>query len=76
MRALRINGVTLDLEEKARGTLGVSPGCQGYCSSYAMHCSNGGKCMEQYNGYSCDCSLTAYDGPYCTDGMDSNNKYD
>uniref|UniRef100_A0A8D3BC34 Contactin associated protein like 2b n=1 Tax=Scophthalmus maximus TaxID=52904 RepID=A0A8D3BC34_SCOMX len=67
MRALKVNGVTFDLEERAKVTPGVSPGCQGHCNSYAMHCRNGGKCVEQYNGYSCDCSLTAYDGPFCTD---------
>lgn len=73
MRALRINGVMFDLEEKAKVTPGVNPGCQGHCSNYGMHCRNGGKCLEQYNGYSCDCSLTAYDGPFCTDGMAFNS---
>lgn len=68
MRALKINGVTMDLEERAKVAAGVSPGCQGHCNSYGMHCRNGGTCVEQYNGYSCDCSLTAYDGPFCTDG--------
>lgn len=68
MRALRINGVTFDLKEKAKVTPGVNPGCQGHCSSYRTQCRNGGKCVEQYNGYSCDCTLTAYDGPSCTDG--------
>ncbi|KAG7236667.1 hypothetical protein INR49_000648, partial [Caranx melampygus] len=69
MRALKINGVIFDLEERAAVTPGVSPGCQGHCSSYGMHCRNGGKCVEQYNGYSCDCSLTAYDGAFCTDDV-------
>uniref|UniRef100_A0A3B4Z649 Contactin associated protein like 2 n=1 Tax=Stegastes partitus TaxID=144197 RepID=A0A3B4Z649_9TELE len=69
MRALKINGVIFDLEERAKTTSGVNPGCQGHCSSYGMHCRNGGKCVEQYNGYSCDCSLTAYDGPFCTDDV-------
>ncbi|XP_041660286.1 contactin-associated protein-like 2 [Cheilinus undulatus] len=69
MRALKINGVTFDLEGRAKVTPGVNPGCWGHCSSYGMHCRNGGKCVEQYNGYSCDCSLTAYDGPFCTDDV-------
>uniref|UniRef100_A0A672ZSF8 Contactin associated protein like 2b n=1 Tax=Sphaeramia orbicularis TaxID=375764 RepID=A0A672ZSF8_9TELE len=69
MRALKINGVTFDLEEKAKLTPGVNPGCQGHCNSYGIHCRNGGKCIEQYNGYTCDCSLTAYDGPFCTDDV-------
>ncbi|XP_073348301.1 contactin-associated protein-like 2b [Pagrus major] len=69
MRALKINGVTIDLEERAKVAPGVNPGCQGHCNSFGMHCRNGGTCVEQYNGYSCDCSLTAYDGPFCTDDV-------
>uniref|UniRef100_A0AAY4AMQ7 Contactin associated protein like 2b n=1 Tax=Denticeps clupeoides TaxID=299321 RepID=A0AAY4AMQ7_9TELE len=68
VRSLKMNGVTLDLEERARVTPGVKPGCSGHCSSYGVHCQNGGKCVEKYNGYSCDCSLTAFDGPFCTEG--------
>lgn len=68
MRALRVNGVTFDLKQKAEMSQSVSPGCQGHCSSYGTHCWNGGTCVEKYNGYSCDCSLTAYDGPFCTEG--------
>ncbi|KAK5859349.1 hypothetical protein PBY51_020912 [Eleginops maclovinus] len=69
MRALKINGVTFDLEERAQVSPGVNPGCLGHCSSFGMHCRNGGKCVEQYNDYSCDCSLTAYDGPFCSDDV-------
>ncbi|XP_039380015.1 contactin-associated protein-like 2 [Mauremys reevesii] len=65
IRSLRMNGVTLDLEERAKVTLGVKPGCSGHCTSYGMYCENGGKCVEKYNGYSCDCSKSAYDGPFC-----------
>lgn len=68
IRALRMNGVTLDLEERAKITPGVKPGCQGHCTSFGMYCRNGGKCVEKYNGYLCDCSATAYDGPFCTRG--------
>ncbi|XP_040921380.1 contactin-associated protein-like 2a [Toxotes jaculatrix] len=66
IRALRMNGVTLDLEERAKVTPGVKPGCQGHCTSFGMYCRNGGKCVERYNGYSCDCTATAYNGPFCT----------
>ncbi|KAL1006600.1 hypothetical protein UPYG_G00074300 [Umbra pygmaea] len=66
IRSLRMNGVTLDLEERSKVTPGVKPGCQGHCTSYGMYCRNGGKCVEKYNGYSCDCIATAYDGPFCT----------
>ncbi|KAM4533912.1 contactin-associated protein-like 2a isoform 1-T1 [Odontesthes bonariensis] len=66
IRALRMNGITLGLEERAKVTPGVKPGCQGHCTSFGMYCQNGGKCVERYNGYLCDCTSTAYDGPFCT----------
>uniref|UniRef100_A0A9J8AZ26 Contactin associated protein 2 n=2 Tax=Cyprinus carpio TaxID=7962 RepID=A0A9J8AZ26_CYPCA len=66
IRSLKMNGVTLDLEERALVTPGVKPGCSGHCTSFGMYCRNGGKCVEKYNGYSCDCSTTAYDGPFCS----------
>ncbi|TWW73428.1 contactin-associated protein-like 2b [Takifugu flavidus] len=69
MRALKINGVPFNLKAKAEMSPGVSPGCQGHCSSYGTHCQNGGMCVEKYNGYTCDCSLTAYDGPFCTEDV-------
>ncbi|XP_062841323.1 contactin-associated protein-like 2a [Trichomycterus rosablanca] len=66
IRSLKMNGVTLDLEERAKVTPGVKPGCSGHCSSFGVYCLNGGRCVERYNGYSCDCSRTAYEGPFCT----------
>ncbi|KAJ8377556.1 hypothetical protein AAFF_G00256200 [Aldrovandia affinis] len=69
IRSLKMNGVTLDLEERAKVTPGVKPGCSGHCSSYGMHCRNGGKCVEKYSGYSCDCTSTAYDGAFCTEDV-------
>lgn len=74
IRSLRMNGVTLDLEERAKVTPGVKPGCSGHCTSFGMYCENGGKCVEKYNGYLCDCSRTAYDGPSCTKGKGLNRK--
>ncbi|XP_030623394.1 contactin-associated protein-like 2a [Chanos chanos] len=66
IRSLKMNGATLDLEERAKVTPGVKPGCSGHCASFETLCRNGGKCVEKYNGYSCDCSGTAYEGPFCT----------
>ncbi|XP_069790927.1 contactin-associated protein-like 5 isoform X4 [Narcine bancroftii] len=65
IRSLQLNGVTLDLEERAKITPGVKPGCPGHCSSYGNLCHNGGRCIEKYNGYSCDCGHSAYNGPFC-----------
>ncbi|MGH0137107.1 UNVERIFIED_CONTAM: hypothetical protein FKN15_062860 [Acipenser sinensis] len=65
VRSLMLNGLTLDLEERAKMTPGVQPGCPGHCSSYGSFCHNGGKCIEKYNGFSCDCIHSAYRGPLC-----------
>ncbi|KAM9320182.1 contactin-associated protein-like 5 [Gastrophryne carolinensis] len=65
IRHLQLNEQTLDLEEKAKVTFGVRPGCPGHCSSYGSLCDNNGKCVEKQNGYICDCTNSAYEGPYC-----------
>ncbi|XP_056591110.1 contactin-associated protein-like 5 isoform X1 [Triplophysa dalaica] len=64
LRALTINGVTLDLYERAKTTPGVNSGCPGHCSSDSA-CHNGGRCVEERSGYACDCTQTAFDGPNC-----------
>ncbi|XP_008432146.1 contactin-associated protein-like 4 isoform X1 [Poecilia reticulata] len=65
IRALQLNGVTLDLEERAEMTPGVRPGCPGHCSSYGSLCQNQGRCVERAAGFFCDCSLSAYVGVFC-----------
>ncbi|XP_029442285.1 contactin-associated protein-like 4 [Rhinatrema bivittatum] len=65
IRSLKLNGIAIDLEERAKITPGVAPGCPGHCSSYGSLCHNEGKCQEKYNGFSCDCSSSAYTGPFC-----------
>ncbi|KAF6327512.1 hypothetical protein mRhiFer1_008234 [Rhinolophus ferrumequinum] len=65
IRALQLNGLALDLEERATMTPGVEPGCPGHCSSYGHLCRNGGSCREKHRGVSCDCAFSAYDGPFC-----------
>ncbi|XP_028283229.1 contactin-associated protein-like 4 [Parambassis ranga] len=65
IRSLQLNGVTLDLEERAKITPGVRPGCPGHCGSYGSLCKNQGRCVERANGFHCDCSLSAYAGVFC-----------
>ncbi|OWK07213.1 CNTNAP3, partial [Cervus elaphus hippelaphus] len=65
IRSLRLNGLALDLEERATMTPGVEPGCPGHCSTYGHLCHNGGRCREKHRGISCDCTFSAYDGPFC-----------
>ncbi|XP_021571814.1 contactin-associated protein-like 3, partial [Carlito syrichta] len=66
IRSLQLNGVALDLEERATVTPGVEPGCAGHCSSYGYLCRNGGRCREKHKGITCDCAFSAYDGPFCS----------
>uniref|UniRef100_A0A452R7R4 Contactin associated protein like 3 n=1 Tax=Ursus americanus TaxID=9643 RepID=A0A452R7R4_URSAM len=66
IRSLQLNGKTLDLEERAQVTPGVEPGCRGHCSTYKRLCRNGGRCRERPRGFSCDCELSAFSGPFCT----------
>uniref|UniRef100_A0ABI7WRA3 Contactin associated protein family member 5 n=1 Tax=Felis catus TaxID=9685 RepID=A0ABI7WRA3_FELCA len=68
IRSLHLNGQKLDLEERAKVTSGVRPGCPGHCSTYGSICHNGGKCVEKYSGYSCDCTNSPYEGPFCKKG--------
>ncbi|KAM5326786.1 contactin-associated protein-like 5 isoform 2-T2 [Glossophaga mutica] len=65
IRSLHLNGQKLDLEERAKVTSGVRPGCPGHCSSYGSICHNGGKCVEKHSGYFCDCTNSPYEGPFC-----------
>ncbi|KAM6160919.1 contactin-associated protein-like 3 [Erethizon dorsatum] len=66
IRSLQLNGMFLDLEERATMTPGVEPGCAGHCSSYGHLCHNGGRCKEKHRGITCDCAFSAYDGPFCS----------
>nr|XP_028687205.1 contactin-associated protein-like 4 isoform X2 [Macaca mulatta] len=66
IRALQVNGRTLDLEGRAKVTPGVEPGCPGHCSTYGHLCLHGGQCREGHQGFSCDCELSAYTGPFCS----------
>lgn len=68
IRSLLLNGHKVDLEERAKVTSGVRPGCPGHCSSYGSNCHNGGKCVEKHTGYSCDCTNSPYEGPFCRKG--------
>ncbi|XP_047226963.1 contactin-associated protein-like 5 isoform X1 [Girardinichthys multiradiatus] len=65
IRSFMVNGLTFDLEERAKMTPGVSSGCPGYCSGSSNLCHNRGRCVEKSNGYICDCSQSAYGGATC-----------
>nr|XP_061791038.1 contactin-associated protein-like 4 [Nerophis lumbriciformis] len=74
IRSLQLNGITLDLEERARVTPGVQPGCPGHCKSYEFLCQNQGLCVERHNGLYCNCSQSAYTGAFCHKVISANFK--
>ncbi|KAJ8414416.1 hypothetical protein AAFF_G00052860 [Aldrovandia affinis] len=65
LRGLRLNGVPLDLEGKVNEKQGIRLNCTGHCLNTTLPCRNGGRCMESYASYYCDCNNTAFDGYYC-----------
>uniref|UniRef100_A0A3B5MAQ9 Uncharacterized protein n=1 Tax=Xiphophorus couchianus TaxID=32473 RepID=A0A3B5MAQ9_9TELE len=65
IRSLQLNGVTLDLEERAKVTPGVQAGCPGHCGTYGGLCQNQGRCVEGIRSFSCDCSSSAFTGAFC-----------
>uniref|UniRef100_A0AAV2JJW8 Contactin-associated protein-like 4 n=1 Tax=Knipowitschia caucasica TaxID=637954 RepID=A0AAV2JJW8_KNICA len=65
VRALQMNGLTLDLEARAKMTPGVEAGCPGHCTSYGSLCQHQGRCVEQPSNFYCDCSTSAYTGAFC-----------
>nr|XP_056720705.1 contactin-associated protein 1 [Euleptes europaea] len=65
LRGLRMNGVTLNLEGKANESLGVLVNCTGHCRRPLVPCQNYGTCVEHYNHYTCNCTGSAYEGPFC-----------
>ncbi|XP_032410027.1 contactin-associated protein-like 4 [Xiphophorus hellerii] len=65
IRSLQLNGVTLDLEERAKVTPGVQAGCPGHCGTYGGLCQNQGRCVEGTRSFSCDCSSSAFTGAFC-----------
>ncbi|XP_077463030.1 contactin-associated protein-like 4 isoform X1 [Stigmatopora argus] len=74
IRSLQLNGITLDLEERAKVTPGVQPGCPGHCKSYEFLCQNHGVCVERHNGFYCNCNRSAYTGAFCHKVISANFK--
>ncbi|PFX33213.1 EGF and laminin G domain-containing protein-like [Stylophora pistillata] len=66
IRGLTINGVSIDLEGLANSKefSYVKGGCGAACDK--DQCKLNSKCVDNYNVYQCDCSLTPFYGYYCS----------
>ncbi|XP_041693183.1 neurexin-1a-like isoform X15 [Coregonus clupeaformis] len=70
-----LNGRLPDLLVDALATTGqVERGCEGThthtgpsTTCQEDSCSNQGVCLQQWEGFSCDCSMTSFGGPLCND---------
>ncbi|XP_040849660.1 neurexin-1 isoform X17 [Ochotona curzoniae] len=46
----------------------IERGCEGPSTTCQEDsCSNQGVCLQQWDGFSCDCSMTSFSGPLCND---------
>ncbi|KAJ8924521.1 hypothetical protein NQ315_007319 [Exocentrus adspersus] len=46
----------------------VTAGCEGQSAKCSHNvCANAGICVQQWNSYTCDCDMTTYTGPTCSD---------
>uniref|UniRef100_A0A0K0F2N7 Neurexin-4 n=1 Tax=Strongyloides venezuelensis TaxID=75913 RepID=A0A0K0F2N7_STRVS len=51
------------LARKHHNTKGIKAGYEGYCKAH--YCKNGGTCIEMYDNYKCNCTLSPFDGDKC-----------
>uniref|UniRef100_A0A8C6U3V9 Neurexin 1a n=1 Tax=Neogobius melanostomus TaxID=47308 RepID=A0A8C6U3V9_9GOBI len=69
LATIDLNGRLPDLLADALATMGqVERGCEGPSTTCQEDsCSNLGSCLQQWEGFTCDCSMTSYAGPLCND---------
>ncbi|XP_057270690.1 neurexin-2-like, partial [Pezoporus wallicus] len=69
LASLDLNGRLPDLLGDALQRVGhVQRGCDGPSTTCTEEsCSHHGVCLQQWDGFTCDCSMTAHGGPGCTE---------
>ncbi|KAG9267997.1 neurexin-1a isoform X1 [Astyanax mexicanus] len=69
LASVDLNGRLPDLLSDALTTMGqVERGCEGPSTTCQEDsCSNHGVCLQQWEGFTCDCSMTSFGGPLCND---------
>ncbi|XP_063921501.1 neurexin 1 isoform X2 [Zophobas morio] len=66
---LDLNGESPNIMEDAvvHSSL-VTAGCEGQSAKCSHNvCANGGVCVQQWHSYTCDCDITSFTGPTCSD---------
>ncbi|XP_068110565.1 neurexin 3 isoform X17 [Hyperolius riggenbachi] len=69
LASVDLNGRLPDLINDALHRSGqVERGCEGPTTTCQEDsCANQGVCMQQWEGFICDCAMTSYSGPQCND---------
>ncbi|XP_073466265.1 neurexin 3 isoform X12 [Aquarana catesbeiana] len=69
LASVDLNGRLPDLINDALHRSGQSErGCEGPTTTCQENsCANQGVCMQQWEGFTCDCTMTSYTGPQCND---------
>ncbi|XP_036403701.1 neurexin 2b isoform X3 [Megalops cyprinoides] len=69
LASVDLNGRLPDLIADALHRVGqVERGCDGPSTTCMEDsCYNQGVCLQQWEGFSCDCTMTSYGGSYCSD---------
>ncbi|XP_075048199.1 neurexin 3 isoform X8 [Mixophyes fleayi] len=69
LASVDLNGRLPDLISDALHRSGqIERGCEGPTTTCQEDsCANQGVCIQQWEGFTCDCSMTSYSGPQCND---------
>lgn len=69
LASVDLNGRLPDLMSDALACVGqIERGCEGPSTTCQEDsCANQGVCLQQWEGFSCDCSMTSFGGPLCND---------
>ncbi|XP_049635523.1 neurexin-2-beta isoform X13 [Suncus etruscus] len=69
LASVDLNGRLPDLISDALHRIGqVERGCDGPSTTCTEDsCANQGVCLQQWDGFTCDCTMTSYGGPVCND---------
>ncbi|XP_036402478.1 neurexin-1a isoform X17 [Megalops cyprinoides] len=69
LASVDLNGRLPDLLSDALACVGqIERGCEGPSTTCQEDsCANQGVCLQQWEGFSCDCSMTSFGGPLCND---------
>ncbi|XP_056657442.1 neurexin-2-beta isoform X17 [Monodelphis domestica] len=69
LASVDLNGRLPDLIADALHRIGqVERGCDGPSTTCTEDsCANQGVCLQQWDGFTCDCTMTSYGGPICND---------